>query len=153
MKIALKTSEIIQMTQAMRTISGRPLPTEFSHAISVNSRKLAIYTQAAEEQRLALGAIFADKDEKGRPIVVKDQFGNSQWTFSDREAFEAEWKKVTDEPQEVDMKMVGIALIGPTIEPGIFDALSPMILDENEGDAKGLVLPMSSGPQRGKARK
>lgn len=129
----LKTSEVLNMAQAFAAMSGRSVPIKLSYAISVNSRRIAPITQAAEDQRKALLIKVADKDENGKPVTA-----NNQYVFADPESFAAPWREIMDELVEVDLHMVDFASLPETIEPGMFDAFAVMVREI----AQGLVIPV-----------
>jgi hypothetical protein len=110
------------MVQAMTLIAARPVPTKFAYALSLNSRRCQPIAQSAEDQRQTIVANFAERDGTGKPVVVAGQY-----RIADAAGFAALWRDVTDEPVDVDLHLVDFASLPDTIEPGLLDALSPMI--------------------------
>jgi len=154
----MKKSELEVMALAMAQISVEKVPVKLAYAIAKNRGKIKeemLALEAArqplkefEEKRIELCRELCDKDANGKPIMEEKEgmagraksfkgiAGNDE--FQRRlDVLKKSYKKVFDELEaienqeadEVNFHMVDIETLPNEIQPGVLEALMPMIRD------------------------
>lgn len=113
----MKEREVSEHFSKLSELGNMRLPSKLSFAISCNTEKLQGEVRRIEKERVKLCEQCADKDDEGKPIMVKSIINGKevqQYKISDdnRKLFEEEYNAILD--AEVDIQI-------RTVKPDVID--------------------------------
>lgn len=116
----MKITEISIKAQVLAGVSKKKLPVKLGFAVSCNLDELVKWQKKTEEQRIELCKQYANKDDKGEPIINDGKFD-----IDDMDALTADVQELMDEDIDVRIRKVPEGLLDLIDVSDKYDALTP----------------------------
>ena len=126
----IKAGDFRNIGSGLMEILGIELPVKPSYWLGRIANKISSEQKVFETARMALVKKHAKKDKKGNPLVIKDKDGKPTNSFDipDMEAFNEEFKKLTELEIDIDIDLIKLDALGDIkIKPGILARLEKII--------------------------
>lgn len=99
----MKLGEINEATTKLSRTAEKKFPVKVSYTIAKNVELLKKECQDLEQQRVRLCEMYADKDEKGKPIIEDGKFSFQE---GEQQKFQMEYEDLLKEEAALDFHMV-----------------------------------------------
>ena len=124
--IKIKKEEIRTVVAGLADISTRPLPVKTSYWIAKLAKKMEKKVKDLEIDRMILLGVHGKRDENNQLII-----NDGHYMMTDKEAFDKEFKALTDEEIEVEFNKIPLSLFGnASVTPASLIALEKFIDEE-----------------------
>lgn len=116
----MRLKNILKLKQGLEDLYNKHLPIKLSFSIAKNLKQINEYQDFYEKERLKLIKHYAEKDEKGEPIIDKD--GNVK--IKNLSSFLSELDELSNSDQKFEINKVTMDTIEKCETDKIYDLLT-----------------------------